>query len=125
MDFDRYRTPVAMSDPGRHAVLFDGLPRDPGALAGIVQGLLIHQHIAPAYGATLGRDRQAQSHIRGVEQILDEMIARDGRPLATLDGQKPASGIWYKKGPYELRGKGDAATLTTPGQPPIACTVIR
>jgi len=81
MDLDRYRTPIAMSDPGRHAVLFDGLPRDPGALAGIVQGLLIHQHIAPAYGATLGRDRQAQSHIRGVEQILDEMIARDGRPL--------------------------------------------
>jgi hypothetical protein len=86
MDFDRYRTPVAMSDPGRHAVLFDGLPRDPGALAGIVQGLLIHQHIAPAYGATLGRDRQAQSHIRGVEQILDEMIMRDGRPLSVPRG---------------------------------------
>jgi membrane-bound inhibitor of C-type lysozyme len=52
-------------------------------------------------------------------------IARNGRTVATLDGQKPASGIWYKKGRYELRGKGDAATLTTPGQPPIACTVIR
>lgn len=52
-------------------------------------------------------------------------IARDGKTLATLDGHKPASGIWYKKGPYELRGKGDAATLTTPGRPPIACTVIR
>jgi membrane-bound inhibitor of C-type lysozyme len=52
-------------------------------------------------------------------------ITRNSRPLATLNGQKPASGIWYKKGPYELRGKGDAATLTTPGQPPIACTVIR
>jgi len=52
-------------------------------------------------------------------------IARNGRIVATLDGQKPASGIWYKKGRYELRGKGDAATLTTPGQPPIACTVIR
>lgn len=52
-------------------------------------------------------------------------ISRDGQALATLDGQRPASGIWYKKGSYELRGKGDAATLTTPGQPPIACTVIR
>jgi membrane-bound inhibitor of C-type lysozyme len=52
-------------------------------------------------------------------------IVSNGRPLATLDGQKPASGIWYKKGRYELRGKGDAATLTAPGQPPIACTVIR
>ena len=52
-------------------------------------------------------------------------LTRGGKPLATLDGQKPASGIWYRKGQYELRGKGDAATLTTPGQPPIACTVIR
>jgi membrane-bound inhibitor of C-type lysozyme len=52
-------------------------------------------------------------------------ITRNGRPLATLNGQKPASGIWYKNGPYELRGKGNAATLTTPGQPPIACAVIR
>ena len=52
-------------------------------------------------------------------------LTRSGKPLATLDGQKPASGIWYRKGGYELRGKGDAATLTTPGQPPIACTVIR
>ena len=53
------------------------------------------------------------------------VILRDGKPLATLDGQQPASGIWYRKGPYDLRGRGDAATLTTPGQPPIACTVIR
>jgi membrane-bound inhibitor of C-type lysozyme len=52
-------------------------------------------------------------------------IARGGKPLATLAGQKPASGIWYRKGPYELRGKGNQATLTMPGQPPIACTVIR
>ena len=53
MNFDLYRRPIAMSDPGRHAALFDGLPRDTGALAETVQGLLIHQHIAPAYGVTL------------------------------------------------------------------------
>jgi hypothetical protein len=50
MNYDRYRKPIAMSDPGRHADLFDGLPRDTGALAKIVQGVPIHQHIAPAYG---------------------------------------------------------------------------
>jgi hypothetical protein len=44
-----------MSDPGRHAALFDGLPCDVRALAKIVQGLLIHQHIAPAYGVPLNR----------------------------------------------------------------------
>jgi hypothetical protein len=82
MDIDRYRRPIAMSDPGRHAFLFDGLPRDPAKLAGAVQGLLIHQHIAPAYGVTLGRDQLAQSHLRAVEQILDEIVARDTRPLS-------------------------------------------
>ena len=65
-----------MSDPGRHAALFVGLPRDVGGLAETVQGLLIHQHIAPAYGVTLGRDQQAQSHVRAVEKIL-------GQPLST------------------------------------------
>jgi hypothetical protein len=82
MNFDRYRSPIAMSDPGRHAALFDGLPCDAGALAEIVQGLLIHQHIAPAYGVPLSRDQQAQSHVRAVEKILGDITARDGRPLS-------------------------------------------
>jgi hypothetical protein len=51
-------------------------------LAETVQGLLIHQHIAPAYGVTLGRDQQAQSHVRTVEKILGDIVARDGRPLS-------------------------------------------
>lgn len=86
MDLDRYRTPIAMSDPGRHAILFDDLPHDPAALAKAVQGLLIHEHIAPAYGVTLSNDQHAQAHIRGVEQILDQIVARDGRPLSASRG---------------------------------------
>jgi Transglutaminase-like superfamily len=82
MNLDRYRKPIAMSDPGRHVALFDGLPRDADALAETVQGLLIHQHIAPAYGVTLSRDQQAQSHVRAVEKILDDIVTRDGRPLS-------------------------------------------
>ncbi len=82
MNFDPYMTPAAMSDPGRHAARFNGLPRDAGALAETVQGLLMHQHIAPAYGVTLGRDQQAQSHVRAVEGILDGIVTRDGRPLS-------------------------------------------
>ncbi|WP_375776252.1 transglutaminase-like domain-containing protein [Bradyrhizobium sp. ma5] len=82
MNVDRYEKPVAMSDPGRHAALFDGLPRGAGALATTVQGLLIHQHIAPAYGVTLGGDQQAQSQVRAVETMLDEIVTRDARPLA-------------------------------------------
>jgi hypothetical protein len=82
MNLDRYRSPIAMSDPGRHAALFDGLPRDIRALAETVQGLLIHQHFAPAYGVQLNRDQQAQSHVRAIEKILDDIVTRDGRPLS-------------------------------------------
>jgi transglutaminase-like putative cysteine protease len=82
MNFDQYRSPIAMSDPGRHAALFDCLPRDIRALAETVQGLLIHQHIAPAYAVQLNRDQQAQSHVRAIEEILDDIVTRDGRPLS-------------------------------------------
>jgi hypothetical protein len=82
MNFDRYSRPIAMSNPGRHAALFDVLPRDASALAETVQGLLIHQHIAPDYGVTLGRDQQGQSHVRAVEKILDDIVMRDSRPLS-------------------------------------------
>jgi hypothetical protein len=72
----------AMSDPGCHVALFDSLPGDVGALAETVQGLLIHKHIAPAYGVSLGRDQQAQSHVRSVENILGDIVTHDGRPLS-------------------------------------------
>jgi Transglutaminase-like superfamily len=84
MNFDRYSRPIAMSDPGRHAALFKGLPRDASALAKVVHGLLIHQHIAPAYGMTLSRDQQIQPHVRAVEKMLDDIITRDDRPLSAL-----------------------------------------
>jgi Transglutaminase-like superfamily len=84
MKHDRYRNPVALSDPGRHADLFDGLPHDAGALAKMVQGLLIHQHIAPAYGVTLSNDQQAQSHVRAIEKMLDDIVTRDDRPLSAM-----------------------------------------
>lgn len=82
MNFDRYLKPIAMSDAGRHAALFNGLPRDTAALAKTVQGLLLHQHIAPAYGVMLSSDQRAQSHVRAVEKILDDIVTRDRRPLS-------------------------------------------
>jgi hypothetical protein len=37
MNLDRHMRPIAMSDPGRHAALFDGLPLDTGVLAKTVR----------------------------------------------------------------------------------------
>ena len=82
MNLDRYKRPIAMSDPGRHAALIESLPGEPRELAKIVQGLLIHRHIAPAYQVTLTRDQHAQSHIRALETILDGIVTRDRRPLS-------------------------------------------
>lgn len=82
MNMDSFRSPVAMSDAGAKAALLDGLPRDVGGLAKVVQGVLIHEHVAPAYGVTLSAEQHAQAHMRGVEKILDRIARQDDRPLS-------------------------------------------
>jgi len=48
-------------------------------------------------------------------------IRSGGKLVAVLQGKRPASGIWYAGRGYELRGKGEDATFTQPGLPPLAC----
>ena len=81
-DLTYYSAPTAMTSAGRYASLFDPLPRDVAALAAVAQGLLVHEHIAEAYGVTLTDEDRATVHIRPVEQLLERMLARDDRPLA-------------------------------------------
>ena len=81
MNADGFRSPIDMSDAGAKAALLDGLPRDVGGLAKVVQGLLIHEHIAPAYGVTLSAEQHAQAHMRSVEKMLDCIARQDSRPL--------------------------------------------
>jgi hypothetical protein len=82
MKLDQWRTPQHMTDPGRQAGLLDGLPADAARLAGIVQGLLIHQHIGSAYGVSFTPAQHAEPHLRRVEQMLERIVAHDPRPLA-------------------------------------------
>jgi len=82
VNMDSFRSPVAMSDAGAKGALLDGLPRDVGGLAKVVQGVLIHEHVAPAYGVALSPEQHAQAHIRSVEKILDSIARQDGRPLS-------------------------------------------
>ena len=81
MSLDFYRRPVDMTDPAEQASLFDGLPREPAALATVVQGLLMHEHIAPAYGLTLSAAQHGEAHVRAVDRMLDGIVAHDPRPL--------------------------------------------
>lgn len=82
MNADGFRSPIDMSNAGAQAALLDGLPRDVGGLAKVVQGLLIHEHIASAYGVTLSAEQHAQVHMRGVEKMLDCIVQKDRRPLS-------------------------------------------
>lgn len=79
-NLDFYARPAAMTRD--RAARLDGLPREPAALTGIVQGLLLHEHWAPAYGVALSEERRRGSHVRPVDQLLDAILVRDPRPLS-------------------------------------------
>ncbi len=79
---DFYSRPGMMTSPGKYAELFQRLPNDVERLVRIVQGLALHEFVAlPFYGVTVSEQRQSESHIRPVVQMLDRILALDDRPL--------------------------------------------
>jgi len=70
-----------MTAAGRYAPLLESLPGDISSLAATVHGLLIHEHMAHGYGVTLTEADRSSVHIRPVEQMLAQVLARDSRPL--------------------------------------------
>jgi hypothetical protein len=79
---DFYTQPAVMTSAGSYAPLFDGLPREISGLVRVVQGLLLHEQWAPAYGVTLSDERRSGSQIRPVEWMLERLLAQDDWPLA-------------------------------------------
>jgi hypothetical protein len=77
-----YVRPARMTSAGRHAPLLEPLPRDVAGLADVAHGVLIHEHLAAAYGVTLAEADRASVHIRPVAELLDHVVARDDRPLS-------------------------------------------
>jgi hypothetical protein len=83
-ELDFYTQPASMTSAGRHAHLFDDLPRDLAALTRVVQGLTVHEYIASDfYGFRIPEDRRSESHLRRVEAMLDRLLEIDARPLST------------------------------------------
>jgi hypothetical protein len=78
---DFYTQPAAMTSAGQYGPLIAALPGDVQALAAAAQGLVIHEHIASAYGVALSDEERASVHVRPVEKLLELITARDGRPL--------------------------------------------
>jgi hypothetical protein len=73
--------PGIMTAPGKYAEMIAPLPADPGGVARVVQGLLIHEFWAGAYGVTLAEPDRDRVNLRRVEQVLDAVVSADDRPL--------------------------------------------
>ncbi|WP_330177390.1 transglutaminase-like domain-containing protein [Streptomyces sp. NBC_01498] len=78
-----YTQPATMTSTGRFAPLFDALPRDVAGLMTVAQGLLVHEHLAGEYGLTLSEEQRSSVHDRPVTTLLEQIVARDDRPLDT------------------------------------------
>jgi hypothetical protein len=76
-----YTNPGPMTDPGRHAAAFRGLPRDLAALCAVVQGDLVHHHWAGAYKVELTPAKAVQQQLRGTAATLDALMAARAAPL--------------------------------------------
>ncbi len=59
----------------------DALPDDVASVAAAVQGLLIHEAMAPAYGATLTPERRAERELHSAVAMLRRATEMDARPL--------------------------------------------
>ena len=86
-----YLKPGVMTAPGYHEPLLADLPRGIADLAAVTHGLLIHEHIAGAYGVTLTPERRASVHVRPVAALLDRMMATGSRPLTVA--REPADRV--------------------------------
>jgi hypothetical protein len=79
MTHDFYTHPAPMTSSGAHDLT--DLPTDVESLARIIQGLVIHEFMAPAYGVTVSPERASESHIRHVDDMLDRIFEIDPSPL--------------------------------------------
>ena len=71
-----------MTEPGRHQALFNGLPKEPGSLAAVVQGLALYDVVAGEfYKVDVPKARLAELHFRRIEQRIERLLELDPRPL--------------------------------------------
>jgi len=84
-----YLQPQVMTAPGKYQPLLADLPHSTPDLATVAHGLLIHEHIAGAYGVMLPQERRASVHVRPVAGLLGRIMAEDSQPLTVA--REPAN----------------------------------
>jgi hypothetical protein len=72
----------SMTEPGRYKALFDRLPKEPSALAAVIQGLALYDVVArDFYGVDVPNMRLAELHLRRIEQRIERLLELDPRSL--------------------------------------------
>lgn len=80
---DYYSTPGPMTDLSElPAEVFAGLPTDPVGLCRTVQGLLVHEFWANAYGFDVPVSRLESFHTRSVAETTEHILGLNPAPLA-------------------------------------------
>jgi hypothetical protein len=70
----------------------DQLPGDVASLVSTVQGLLIHEGLAQAYGVTLSSDRIEEKQLHGAAAMLEQAARLDARPIGRARAAKDRVG---------------------------------
>jgi len=76
-----YRSPGPFTALGRFGAQIDAMSFDPATIAQVVQGLLMHEGWAPAYGVTMLDTRRAEKQLCGAHAMLDCAERLDAGPL--------------------------------------------
>jgi hypothetical protein len=70
-----------ITDPRQHAARLAELPEDVPGLCRAIQGIVLHQAWAPAYGLDLPPERLGDAQARTIPALLDRVLELDPRPL--------------------------------------------
>lgn len=77
-----YTFPGPFTTLGPFVDQVDSLPSDVAAVAKFVQGLLMHEALAPAYNVALAPERRAEKQLHGASAMLSCAMRIDDRSLA-------------------------------------------
>jgi transglutaminase superfamily protein len=77
----KFVEPGMMTGLGNHTDAVKALPDDFAGVARVLHGLFIHEFMGGMYGVTLADADRETVHLRKVADLLDAVVARDGRPL--------------------------------------------
>lgn len=76
-----YAEPGIFTTVGGFEEQIAAVPDDIAAIVGVVQGLLIHEAFAQAYGVKLSEEQRAQKQLHGAEAMLSCAMQADSRPM--------------------------------------------